>query len=135
MTWLDERTLKIARILREPTAGRRGYTRRLHQVDPEHDGRASKEDLLLLHRTPKPPVRFPGCGRRINDLRGDRYGMLTVLGYAGKRNGKVMWTCLCDCGRIGIYAGNNLTSGRTQSCGCQRNKKGGENHADQEHQA
>ena len=34
MTWLDERTLRIARMLREPTAGRRGYTRRLHQVDP-----------------------------------------------------------------------------------------------------
>ena len=125
MTWLDEQTLEIARMLREPTAGRRGYTRRLHQVDPEHDGRASKEDELRLHRTPKPPVRFPGLSRRIRDLRGDRYGMLSVLGYAGKRNGKVMWACLCDCGRIGIYAGNSLTSGNTQSCGCQRGPKGG----------
>ena len=61
MTWLDERTLRIARMLREPTAGRRGYTRRLHQVDPWHDGRASKEDELRLHRTPNPKVLFPGC--------------------------------------------------------------------------
>lgn len=135
MTWLDERTLRIARMLREPTAGRRGYTRRLHQVDPQHGGRASKEDDLRLHRTPKPKVRFPGLSRRIRDLRGEKYGMLTVLGYAGHRGRRVMWTCLCDCGRIGVFAGDNLISGRTQSCGCQQSKKGGENNADQEHQA
>ena len=125
MTWLDERTLQIARMLREPTAGRRGYTRRLHQVDPWHDGRASKEDMPALHRTPKPLVRFPGCQKRIKDLRGDRYGMLTVLSYAGNRHGVVMWICLCDCGRIGVHAGNNLVSGNTRSCGCQRGSKGG----------
>ena len=125
MTWLNERTLKIARMLRKPTAGRRDYEHRLHQVDPEHDGRASKQDEPRLHMQPRPLVHFPGLSRRIRDLRGEKFGMLTVLGYAGKRNGRVMWTCLCDCGRIGVYAGNNLTSGRTQSCGCQRNKKGG----------
>lgn len=134
MTWLDERTLRIARMLREPTAGRRGYTRRLHQVDPWHDGRASKEDMPTLHRTPKPLVRFPGCQKRIKDLRGDRYGMLTVLSYAGNRHGVVMWICLCDCGRIGVHAGRDLTSGNTRSCGCQRGAKGGKN-ADQKHQA
>ena len=125
MTWLDERTLRIARMLREPTAGRRGYTRRLHQVDPWHDGRASKEDELRLHRTPNPKVLFPGCRRPIRDLRGEKYGMLTVLAYAGNRDGKVMWYCQCDCGRIGVHAGNNLVSGNTRSCGCQRGSKGG----------
>lgn len=125
MTWLDERTLRIARMLREPTAGRRGYTRRLHQVDPWHDGRASKEDELRLHRTPNPKVLFPGCRRPIRDLRGEKHGMLTVLAYAGNRDGKVMWYCQCDCGRIGVHAGNNLVSGNTRSCGCQRGVKGG----------
>ncbi|MSD90190.1 hypothetical protein [Bifidobacterium asteroides] len=125
MTWLDERTLRIARMLREPTEGRRGYTRRLHQVDPEHDGRASKEDMPALHRTPKPLVRFPGCQKRIKDLRGDRYGVLTVLSYAGNRHGVIMWTCLCDCGRIGVHAGKDMVSGHALSCGCQRIKKGG----------
>ena len=125
MTWLDERTLMIARMLREPTAGRRGYTRRLHQVDPWHDGRASKEDELRLHRQPKTMARFPGCRRPIRDLRGEKYGMLTVLAYAGNRDGKVMWYCQCDCGRIGVHAGKDMVSGHTQSCGCQRIKKGG----------
>ena len=134
MTWLDEQTLRIARMLREPTAGRRGYTRRLHQVDPQHDGRASREDDLRLHRTPKPKVLFPGCRRPIRDLRGDRYGMLTVLDYAGNRGGVIMWACRCDCGQTGVFAGQNLISGRSRSCGCQRGVKGG-GYADQEHQA
>ena len=134
MTWLDERTLRIARMLREPTTGRRGYTRRLHQVDPQHDGRASKQDELRLHRQPRPLVRFPGCRRPIKDLRGEKYGMLTVLGYAGHRGGLVMWYCQCDCGRIGVHAGKDMVSGHTQSCGRQRGAKGGRN-ADQEHQA
>lgn len=125
MTWLDERTLEIARMLREPTAGRRGYARRLHQVDPKHEGRASKEDELRLRMMPNPMARFPGCSRPIEDLRGGRYGLLTVLGYAGRRGRKIMWTCRCDCGQTGIFAGQNLTSGRTRSCGCQRYKKGG----------
>lgn len=134
MTWLDERTLEIARMLRKPTFGRRGYTRRLHQVDPQHGGRASKEDEPRLHRQPKTMAHFPGCRNRIRDLRGDRYGMLTVLDYAGKRHGVVMWTCRCDCGRIGVHAGKDMVSGHTQSCGCQRIPKGWEN-ADQKHQA
>ena len=121
-------------MLREPTEGRRGYTRRLHQVDPLHDGRVSKEDMPVLHRTPKPLVRFPGCQKRIKDLRGDRYGMLTVLSYAGNRHGVIMWTCLCDCGRIGVHAGKDMVSGHTRSCGCQRIPKGWKN-ADQKHQA
>lgn len=134
MTWLDERTLTIAHVLREPTAGRRGYTRRLHRVDSKHEGRTSKEDMLRLHRVPNPMVCFPGCLRPIEDLRGSRYRMLTVLGYAGRRGRKTIWACRCDCGQAGIFAGQNLISGRTKSCGSQQHKKGGER-ADQEHQA
>ncbi len=128
MTWLDEQTLRIARTLREPTAGRRGYTRRLHQVDQQHDGRASKQDEPRLHRQPKSMARFPGCRNRIRDLRGDRYGMLTVLDYAGKRGRNVMWTCRCDCGRTGVYAGSSLVRGATRSCGCLRRRNGGSSH-------
>jgi hypothetical protein len=48
------------------------------------------------------------------DRTGQRYGRLTVLGYAGDRK----WHCLCDCGNSTIVAGGNLQSGHTQSCGC-----------------
>ena len=128
MTWLDQRALVIARQLREPVSRRR-YTRRLHDLDPVHGGHRSKEDLELLHRKPRDTFRFPGMARSIEDLRGERFGMLTVLGYWGHRGRTVMWTCRCDCGQVKTIAGTNLTSGRTRSCGCQRGpgikRKGG----------
>lgn len=107
MTWLDAETLAVARQLREPTASLREYTRRLRQIDPR--GR----------------VLFPGCARRIEDLRGSRFGMLTVLGYAGRRGTSIMWVCRCDCGKVGTKTGRNLTAGNSKSCGCQRGRKEG----------
>ena len=56
-------------------------------------------------------------GKRI-DLTGQRFGRLVVLGYAGSRNRRVIWNCICDCGKhIGISS-DQLRSGRTKSCGC-----------------
>lgn len=130
MTWLDARGRMIARQLREP-ASRRQYTRRLHDLDPVHGGRRSKEDAELLHRKPRDKVKFQGMSYPVEDLRGERFGLLTVLGYAGHRNRKVMWVCQCDCGQVKSMVGNNLTSGGVRSCGCQRGsgntKKGGNN--------
>ena len=129
MTWLDPRALMIARQLREPASKRR-YTRRLHDLDPVHGGHRSKEDLELLHRKPRDKVRFPGMGYPVEDLRGERFGLLTVLGYWGHKGGKVMWTCRCDCGQVKPMAGSSLTSGGVRSCGCQRGpgikRKGGQ---------
>lgn len=128
MTWLDQRALMIARQLREP-ASRRRYTRRLHDLDPVHGGHRSKEDLELLHRKPRDTVKFQGMTYPVEDLRGERFGLLTVLDCWGHRGRTVMWTCRCDCGQVKTIAGTNLTSGATRSCGCQRGpgikKKGG----------
>ena len=57
---------------------------------------------------------------RLIDLTGQRFGMLTVLRRAESRNGKVCWTCRCDCGKMVDVAANNLRSGHTVSCGCRR---------------
>ena len=46
--------------------------------------------------------------------------MLTVLRRAESRNGKVCWTCRCDCGSTIEVSGNNLKRGHTVSCGCKR---------------
>lgn len=130
MTWLDARGRMIARQLREH-ASRRQYTRRLHDLDPVHGGHRSKEDAELLLRKPRDKVKFHGMSRSIEDLRGERFGMLTVLGYWGHRGNRVMWTCRCDCGQVKPIAGTNLTSGATRSCGCQRGsgiKRKGGNH-------
>lgn len=55
-----------------------------------------------------------------NDLAGRRFGRLTVLGDVGKRakNGKVLWHCLCECGKITFVRGDHLKSGKVKSCGC-----------------
>ena len=64
--------------------------------------------------------------KKINDLTGNRYGKLLVLGLATERiRGRVTWTCRCDCGNtidiIGVY----LTKAKgTKSCGCICKKHG-----------
>lgn len=138
MTWLDHKALVIARQLREP-ASRRRYTRRLHELDPVHGGHRSREDMCLLHETPRERVLFPGCRRRITDLRGNRYGRLMVTGFGGRRGRVLTWVCRCDCGRSVTVRAANLTKGHTRSCGClaveqglrlaeETNKKKGGNH-------
>lgn len=52
------------------------------------------------------------------DLTGQRFGRLTVIERAENKNGKIMWKCKCECGKIVIIQNNNLKSGHTKSCGC-----------------
>ncbi len=49
---------------------------------------------------------------------GARFGKLTVLGKSRERVG--LWECLCDCGNTRLARADNLTQGRTKSCGCLR---------------
>lgn len=61
---------------------------------------------------------------KMGDLSGRRFGRLTVLRESdpsmpmpsGKRDRR--WLCLCDCGKQTIVRQENLTAGRTMSCGC-----------------
>ena len=59
-------------------------------------------------------------GRKKVDLTGQRFGKLVVVREVGRKNGKVVWECLCDCGNTVIVVTGNLTSGGTTSCGCSR---------------
>lgn len=54
----------------------------------------------------------------LKDFAGQRFGMLTVLEYAGKRDGMHRWLCKCDCGNITNVGQTLLQSGKTRSCGC-----------------
>ena len=53
---------------------------------------------------------------------GNRYGKLTVIEYAGIKNGKALWKCKCDCGNYTFVSGINLRYGDTLSCGCLNSK-------------
>ena len=55
----------------------------------------------------------------LNQQIGERFGRLLIIGRGERSvNGRFRWKCLCDCGEIINVRLNNLTSGRTRSCGC-----------------
>lgn len=65
--------------------------------------------------------KCPNCSLR-NDAKsmvGEKFGKLTVVEFAGHKNGRVMWRCECECGKTIICNGYNLRSGQ-RSCGCER---------------
>ena len=50
---------------------------------------------------------------------GDRYGRLLVVSHSGKdKRNKHLWLCKCDCGNEKIIVSDNLSSGKSNSCGC-----------------
>ena len=71
---------------------------------------------------------FHSCGcyntlkltEKLEDLTGNRYGILTVLKSANELNnsGQRLWVCKCDCGNIIKICTNSLKTGNTSSCGC-----------------
>ena len=64
------------------------------------------------------------CGKCIHhgtitqDLTGQRFGRLVVVGYHGHGNHTSLWDCVCDCGCHTVSSMSNLKNGHTQSCGC-----------------
>lgn len=58
------------------------------------------------------------------DLRGQKFGRLTVIEKTNKRQGgRIIWKCRCDCGNIVDVNGTSLRNGTTKSCGCYRREK------------
>lgn len=60
---------------------------------------------------------------RIFDLTGRKFGHLTVLAYVGKKKGRSVWKCKCDCGneceQYGSYLKRPFPSNPANiSCGC-----------------
>ena len=61
-------------------------------------------------------------GKKI-DLTGQVFGKLTVLKEGERKNGKLYWTCQCECGNIKDIYGYSLRKGDTISCGqCKKEK-------------
>lgn len=55
------------------------------------------------------------------DLTGKRFGRLTVVKRADVQGSeRVLWECLCDCGRTCFVQSSLLSVGKTKSCGCLR---------------
>lgn len=53
------------------------------------------------------------------DLTGMKFHHLTVIEQAGRdKYGKILWRCICDCGKETVTHGRNLVNGHCKSCGC-----------------
>src|SRR5579859_840043 len=65
-----------------------------------------------------------GCSRKTpwnsRDLRGKRFGRLTVIGNSFREGDHRRWPCLCDCGNELSVKTAKLINGHTQSCGCKQ---------------
>lgn len=65
----------------------------------------------------------------MNDLMGEKFNRLLVVGKIHRRNNKgislLLWECQCDCGNPehSFVKGNDLTRGHTKSCGCLQREK------------
>jgi hypothetical protein len=55
---------------------------------------------------------------KAEDLTGQKFGRLTVVGFAGVVKKRRSWECVCDCGGIIVTAASRLKNGYCKSCGC-----------------
>lgn len=56
----------------------------------------------------------------VKDFIGKKFGLLTVIAYAGKSAGVHQWRCRCACGQETVVGQTRLQTGKTRSCGCFR---------------
>lgn len=54
------------------------------------------------------------------DLTGQRFGRLTVIGPAPRKTNFARWQCACECGNLHQADSTNLKRGHVTSCGCLR---------------
>jgi len=47
-----------------------------------------------------------------------KYYHITVISFAGWRDSKQFWKCICDCGKELFLEAENLQRGKPKSCGC-----------------
>jgi len=60
-----------------------------------------------------------GLMPKLVDRKGQRFGRLLVVEEAGRSvSKKVLWRCLCDCGKEAVVPSGGLVTGNTASCGC-----------------
>jgi len=65
------------------------------------------------------PMERRAGGRKVENLKGNRYGRLLVVAFNGiGKTREAVWLCHCDCGAIRLIPGSRLRKGHSTSCGC-----------------
>lgn len=54
----------------------------------------------------------------MRDISGQRFGRLVAETLDHSADHKRFWRCACDCGNVIVIRQDQLTTGRTKSCGC-----------------
>lgn len=102
-------------------SGERIYSYKLYNcecIKCHHQSKKTISDLKSLKSN------YCGFCQVKNDLTGQQFGYLTVLGLAERKNRKTYWLCKCQCGNEVKIPSSNLTSGNSYSCGCLKRSKG-----------
>lgn len=58
-----------------------------------------------------------------NDLTGQRFGRLVVIGVDDRNTRKTYFYCQCDCGAVKSIRSDGLLSGAVRSCGCMKREQ------------
>ena len=58
-----------------------------------------------------------------NDLTGQRFGKLTVIGVDDRNTRKTYFYCQCDCGNVKSVRSDSLLCGAIRSCGCMKKEQ------------
>lgn len=59
---------------------------------------------------------------KVDNLNGMRFGKLKVVGLLCKKENKIYWNCVCDCGNTVVRESKSLIYGGSKSCGCNKNR-------------
>lgn len=63
------------------------------------------------------------AGKNKKDILNLRFGKLLVVEETQKRkDGRVVYKCICDCGNIHFVSSHHLLGGQIQSCGCRQSR-------------
>ena len=65
-------------------------------------------------------IKYGKAPATFQDLSGQKFGRLLVVGRAANLGRKTMWECRCDCGKTLVVWAGALKNGNTKSCGCLR---------------
>jgi len=60
--------------------------------------------------------------KRLSNLIGKKFHMLTVISFVGMKNKNSLWSCVCDCGGRTDAYGCVLKANKVKSCGCLQRK-------------
>lgn len=53
---------------------------------------------------------------KVYDFKGQKIGLLTIIGECGRRRGSILWEAVCDCGEVVNLTTNDITSHSKLSC-------------------